>query len=291
MRRAILLLLILGACTPDFDEVWEVQDLRILAIQAEPPEVLISLDAPTIPQVAIQPLVVDPTLPQDASLEWELWACPEEEELCKDEATRELVHRQSSPLSEIGASFTPSRELLTRALELDPFGGLGGVPILLDLRVEGPTHTALGIKRVVYGLPDPPEKTANRNPDVAEVTADGQPIQEPLHVEPDQVTTLLPRPAADAREAYVVRTFEGSTRELEEFLSYRYYTTAGELSHAITGGKPNAFVDDAKVTDVSADWTAPPLQQQATIWIVVHDDRGGVGWSSISATIDGDAVP
>ena len=85
MKRVLILLLAVG-CTPDFDDETTVQDLRVLGISAEPPEVLfnggpvsqqpelcpraevlaalaqeVSMNLPTsMPVVTLRPLVVDP---------------------------------------------------------------------------------------------------------------------------------------------------------------------------------------------------------------------------------------
>jgi hypothetical protein len=86
MRRSRVLALVvaLGGCTPDFDDPTTVKDLRLLAIAADTPEVIVdlprlSLDGisrpedlaallaelsarlpPTFPPITLQPLVVDP---------------------------------------------------------------------------------------------------------------------------------------------------------------------------------------------------------------------------------------
>ena len=87
----------------------------------------------------------------------------------------------------------------------------------------------------------------------------------------------MPRP--EAQETYVVRTFDGGTKEVTEYLSYSFFTTAGELSDARTGGRPSPFVTIRKVDDLTSELT-PTEPGPGVLWIVVHDDRGGVGWQS-----------
>ncbi|HXU83548.1 MAG TPA: hypothetical protein VN914_19280 [Polyangia bacterium] len=86
MRRLFALVALLAGCTPDFDNETTVQDLRVLGVSAEPPEVLLDggpismqpelcptadiLQAlatelamhvpPTLPTMTLRPLVVDP---------------------------------------------------------------------------------------------------------------------------------------------------------------------------------------------------------------------------------------
>ena len=85
MKRVLVLLLAIG-CTPDFDDESTVKDLRVLGINADPPEILftggplsqqdelcpraevlsalaqeVSMNLPTsMPVVTLRPLVVDP---------------------------------------------------------------------------------------------------------------------------------------------------------------------------------------------------------------------------------------
>lgn len=60
MRRALPLLLLLAACGPDFQPSSSVQKLRLLAVQAEPPEIG-PAGAPGVPEAArIASLVADP---------------------------------------------------------------------------------------------------------------------------------------------------------------------------------------------------------------------------------------
>lgn len=336
------LVLAASGCTPDFDEVWQVKDLRILALQADPPEVLAATLALVAPKVTLSALVVDPSDP-GRTVSWELWACPpasfsgtgsnSRSTSCEAATTRELIARKKSKLDQITAELTPTPELLTAALQADPGKGFGGVPLLVELRIDddkaGPVQA---VKRVVYGLALPlsiealtqgkgiklppaadgawagacraaaPEcdkgleclqsrclKRPNRNPAVSSITVDKQALGSGWNVVADEELELLPAPASGDKEPYVVQTFSGGTKQLEEYLTWRFYTTSGLLSHANTGGKPSPIVDKKKVDDITSTWTPADLSkqssQQATLWIVVQDDRGGVGWTSLSAQV------
>ena len=72
------------------------------------------------------------------------------------------------------------------------------------------------------------------------------------------------------------------------FISYSFFVTTGKLSDATTGGKPVPFVTNNKLTDLSSDWTPAALPEGiggAAVWIVVHDDRGGVGWTALQPSV------
>jgi hypothetical protein len=110
----------------------------------------------------------------------------------------------------------------------------------------------------------------------------------------EEAITLDPVSPKTDKEPYITDTLLKDTKELEEFLSYAFFVTAGELSHARTGGKPSLFVDLKKADDLTSEWTpedpatsdANPTAASPQIWIVVRDDRGGVGWTSLSAGVD-----
>lgn len=299
LRRSCLALAALGAaaCTPDFDKIWQVEDLRLLAIRAEPPEVLVPAELlllpGAIPSVRVDALVVDPRDPQ-ATVRWQAIACTPEEDRCdEDAALRRRVHPREetgaewaiSTVDRIGFDFQLDLELAGAALAADPFKGYGGLPIVIELRILG-DEEVVGIKRLVYGIVDPPEKRPNQNPRLAAVKSNDAAIPASWVVNKESAQVLLPEAEPGAKEPYVVRTFEGGTRELEEYLSYAFYVTAGELSHAQTGGEPTAVVVNKKVDDITSEWSTPLEPGTERVWVVVRDDRGGVGWQSFVAQIE-----
>jgi hypothetical protein len=290
-RRArcswLLFALLATSCTPDFDQIWQVKDLRILAIRAEPSEV-IQPEGTAFPPVHIDALVVDPLAPSDALFDWKLYACTAEDVRCDAAQRQVLVREGRSPLDQIAVALTLDATSYQAAKDADPLHGFGGVPVMVELQVGRDGYFARAIKRLVYGTPVPPEKTPNANPVIAQVTVDQVVVPQPWTATVGQRVKLLPSPEATAKEKYWVATFTGGKRELEEYLSYSFFTTAGKLSDGATGGKPIPFVTNAKLTDLSSDWTPAALPEgirSAVIWIVVHDDRGGVGWVTLPAVL------
>ena len=116
---------------------------------------------------------------------------------------------------------------------------------------------------------------------------------------------VLPKPDpvfGDDQEVYVVGsrvpTYDEAAQSfqytfvLKENLTFFFFATEGSWSHDSTGGAPSRFFVDKKVKEISSRWTPPSLDQEgdpetkdANLWVVVHDDRGGVGWISIKAKI------
>jgi len=279
VRLALPFLLLMAGCTPDFDEIWQVKDLRILAIRSTPPEVLVPLGVTEFPAVRIDALIVDPQAPAGAIFDWELWACTADETRCEIADRQVLVRRGQAPLEGIAADFTLDSALAQAALEADPLKGFGGVAVMVELRVGREGLEARAVKRVVYGYPIPPQKTANSNPSFKRMMADGEEVFPPLVVEPNRQVKLLPESSAEAKEKYWVATYTGGSRELTEYLSYAFFVTSGRLSDPVTGGKPSPFVQKTDLEDLSVEWTPTALGED-TVWVVVHDDRGGVGWTS-----------
>jgi hypothetical protein len=329
-RSALLLLFFgLAACTPDFEQIWLVKDLRILGLQADPPEVLVPIDAQyppaTFPTVHVSGLVVDPPEAASVTVRWELWACSQDslrasgmnaggtlsDSVRCDTASRsQQVANGTSALSAISADFTLDRDLYSAALAADVYKigpiALGGVPVVLDLQVTSDTvGFDRAIKRVVYGNPLPLLKTANVNPHLDKVLVDDV-DQSSLQVKVGQTVKLLPVPMADAAEGYWVATFKGlcskdsdcedgqagtqcvsgiCSRHLTEYLSYAFFTTAGTLSDATTGGKPSPFINNKKIADPSSSWAAPSTPGKAQLWVVIRDDRGGLSWKTLQAEV------
>lgn len=342
-RRALLGLLAAlplvaaAACTPDFEESWDVRDLRFLALQAEPPELLyrelpvalLSADedevAPVAP-VRLRALAVDPRDPA-REIAWELWACTPEATGCAEAERRwpvarvaegacqvlpedAAVPRQEARLDALGCDFVPTLALLRASLEADPYRGFGGVPLMVELRLLEGSQPVSVHKRLVYTVPlpyspVPASKEANRNPELAAIEIDGESwslerlATESPRFPPAAERELLPVPAPEAKERYWVVT-TGSPgapadlgrppgeAQLEEILSYEFYTTAGAFSSGRTGGSGSAFFTDKKVADPSSTWTAPAAALSAPVrfWIVIRDDRGGSSWVSFEASVE-----
>lgn len=282
------------ACTPDFDSVTVVKDLRILAIRATPPELLVPLGATNFGSVHIDALVLDPRKPNQR-FDWELWLCSAEENRCDDAALQTQAAAGNSKLDAIETDFQITEEDYLAALDADIFQGFGGVPVIFELRIEDPDGpSVLGIKRMVYGNFLPAEKQPNKNPSLVQIKLDGEDnpntADQPVDVESCQALNLLPVPQDDAKETYLAATFSDPFNgvELEEFLTYSFYSDQGGLSRPQTGGKGSTFVDVKSVDDPSSEWSRclpsglKPDPEVSTIWVIVRDDRGGVGWQSLT---------
>jgi hypothetical protein len=284
-----------SACTPDFDPVWLVKDLRILAIRADPPEVIGPASATAFPPIRIDALAVNPQDPA-ATYAWELWGCSAEKTNCDEAVYRTRLHQETSTLAQISRDVQISDELYQQALQADLFQGFGGVPLMVELKIfQGSGPTVRGVKRLVFGLEIPLGKTANVNPTLDEIRLDETPFASTVRVSDCEDRELLPVPSEAAREPYLVSTFSDPLQgeQLVEYLSYAFFASTGSLTHGETGGKPTVFVTEQKKIDVSSAWT-PPCDDQGRlsaeddrvqIWVVIRDDRGGVSWRELELEI------
>jgi hypothetical protein len=181
------------------------------------------------------------------------------------------------------------------ALQLAQDGGVAdggalppqGIPVLVGFRATAPAHMLpdggppgadggdlqlfQGLTTVIARGPGAP---TNRNPVIAkllmgtaEIAADGS------STAPASTTQrLTPLPAADAKDPA-----DGGL----EALGYSFFATAGSISSL----RSTDTTATGQPADTTVDWTTPASAQQAGLWVVVRDGRGGVGWIARSVQV------
>lgn len=289
--------LLLSCGTGSVDRPSWVHDLRILAIRAEPPEVMIDPLAPALPPaIQLEALVIDPA-GAGRPLTWNWRACVEgeanlgnartgEESGCPTDASLELNATGET------ATFSPSLDYLLAAQRKDSFRGFGGMRILIQLDVTAGEETVRTVKRLIYNAPIVAGMAANVNPQLLGdgLLLDGQPwaaATVPCMAR-DRPYLIKPVPAPASIEDYVVPTFELTPRALKEAWRYWWFTTAGRLNGQ-TGGAMLGTADENNATEWRA--TSRDPEGPATFWMVVRDGRGGVAWVRRNATIAATCAP
>jgi hypothetical protein len=304
--RALALLVLAGvaACGGDFDDPTIVYDLRVLGMQAEPPEVVVDVDLqhPDLSQIDLPPvtftvLVADPG--EARRLSWTMTACARNRDgLCFGDPTDQEFASGTADDPEmpggaqISGSLVPSFPLLMAALEADDLHGAAGIPIHVELRIEpeGGGEVAYAYKREFYTPRIPEERQANRNPAIHDLTVDEvslpagrcqDPATAPLVVAPGGEIELMPLATEDSEETFVLPTEDGGVREFTESIEWSWYVTAGSLSDGDTGGSNPIDRDPPDENH----WTAPEGDALAelpdgrvTLWLVQRDRRGGMSW-------------
>jgi hypothetical protein len=288
MRGVAILLLACAACATDLEKQSEVVKLRVLAVRADPAELVVS-DGGLPPRTTFTALAVEPS-GAPASVRYAL---------CTDQSptpspTLDCPGAQGVDLPRAGETsavldlgdprFLPV--LFASADGGTPdAGGLlqEGVAVVVGFEATAPAHTEPdggpagadgGPLQIVRGyttvVVHDDSRPANRNPDLAAVrigpdggvdlAADGA-----TTVPAGTVQRLAPVPAPGAKE---------ETPAGPEKLGYSFFATAGSLS-SLRSTDTTATGDPA---DTFVDWTTPALPGPARIWVVVRDGRGGTGW-------------
>ncbi|HTO95490.1 MAG TPA: hypothetical protein VMK66_00485 [Myxococcales bacterium] len=274
--RALAFLLLAAACTPDFDSVSDVKDLRVLAIQADPPEALFDADAGTADALAVRVLAVDPR--QDGGVQSaHLDVCgPTDSGRC-DQGP--IFDAGTVPLAFTFPPFDP-RQVLGN----DELGAYNGIRVQLSFTVDGglpgdPVHAA---KTVIYSPVDAPWLTApdcsrNHNPSLTDVRLTIEGADAGLLADAGlQVGTeygMRPVLAPGAQEAYCALDLRGNLVRLTEQAHYSFFTGPGGEFDNDTADEP---LDGGAPPDGLARFT--PHADAGTIWIVVRDGRGGESW-------------
>jgi hypothetical protein len=285
MVRLVACVVLLGACDAGFADPSIVVDLRVLAVRTDPAEVVVDFDPAnptgvTFPTVTVRALVIDPA---SARHGYRFTACPKQRDLrCDGEVLPHLVFGEGvaeAGQEEITASLDVTLDLLQGAIDEDPFGGFGGVPVNLELRIvaEGGDESAAVYagKQMVYAPRLPAERTPNQNPTFAHMTLDGAAFDGCATLAPGREVKLEPIEPDGVRETYVVPTLDGGERMFAENLRYAWLATAGEFSSGNSGGPIDLFGNQPPLW---TKWTAPEDEMRVRLWVVQRDERGGTFW-------------
>jgi hypothetical protein len=284
---AILLVPCAVACTPDFAAPSDVTDLRVLAVQAEPPEA--QFDGGVEPvQVNVNILAVDPR--NQAPIEVRAQLCaPTDSRRCD----------QGQPISDVSdaglsTALALSSPFLVSAAQRDDLNGFGGIRVQYSFSIENgdPEGPVYGSKLLLFS---PAGGTPNRNPAVIglRLTRDGIPyggsdpspgdtIELPSEIE----LGLLPLIPTDICEEYVTTDFRGNQVSLTEQPRYSFFVTPGAEIGVDTADEP---LDGVPPPDGLSRVTAH--SGEGTLWIVVRDGRGGESWARFQWKATPEAKP
>jgi hypothetical protein len=317
MRRLALLTCAVALGCGEFETPSIVLDLRILGVQAEPPEIVSPFDpddptAVELDDVELCALFADPT--RSRRLRWNMVACaPRSSRRC-DSVTRPWVDIGSGTIEDPEEAGEPQAAcgtlaasagllaVLQDAIENDSFSGFGGIPVQVELWVHGEDESfadaQFGTKRVLYSPEIPAGRVANTNPHLDGLTVEREGVTPdpedpellplgrcrdvaPLVAAPGERITITPVEPEGVREDYVVPTLDGGSREFTENLTYSWYATAGAWNREESGG-PKDVVGNEPPLDSTFTAPADPAVVgdglEVPLWIVQRDERGGQAW-------------
>ena len=291
-----LLFLLFAACQDPLDPQSRVSKLRILAVRADPAELVLDADA-GLPQTTLTALAVNPAgaapttsyalckvltgvpsadLPCPGSAGIDLpGAGPNAARLDFNDPTLQAIAIQLSvtgggavDAGGIQAQLAQGIPLVIGFNSTAPAGGFpdGGPP-----GFAGGPQELLGFTTIT--LRSFSARPVNQNPSIDSIqlmAVDGGsaidlPAGNSFTLRAGQQVKLIPVPAANAKER-----IDGGL----ETLGYSFFVTDGELS-ALRSADTTAT---GEPSDTSVDWTAPLLPGTVQLWVVVRDGRGGVGW-------------
>jgi hypothetical protein len=296
--RLLSVTLALAGCSSDFAPYSSLDQLRILAIAAEPATPMAG-EIATFSALTYAPVGESPTLHWSwcpvAAAASDNYACP------LDQAAAELLFAPyldasaGLPSLDLGYATTaalanpfPTQALanlcatglaspiLSRGLDCD-----GGYPITVVLD----TNTASASLRAgfVLRLPASDPAEINHNPSLAGLQLASLPLLEPLsavRIAPGATVDLRAGVPATAAELRSIPPSEGLPGQRLERLTMSWFASAGEVDKART-----SFIDGVATLDEMASnrFTAPKVESWpgdglVTIAAVLRDDRGGAGW-------------
>jgi hypothetical protein len=176
-------------CSFGFQTPGIILDRRILAIQAEPPEVIVQPSMPAQPTIALQALVVDPNdtgAPQP--IEWRLCqpdlvsgpfasvaAYDPSTERCTESSNANLITSGQSPLASLTTSFQVPQDTILEALGFVMAGLDTWAPVQVQLKVSGTADPLYGTKQMVVSSPGPGDRQPNHNPHLTALLFDNEP--------------------------------------------------------------------------------------------------------------------
>ncbi|MFT4977643.1 MAG: hypothetical protein ACI8S6_003550 [Myxococcota bacterium] len=278
----LYLSLLAGCLSLDLAESWQLDRLRILAVQAEPAE----------PQpgelVSFQSLVY---LPPDLTLEGVVWfAClPEgaDEFGCSlDESVLDSLDPEDPDLEALAEAgfigfepfLPPTWVAPADALEgLDDIAAQEGVSALINLSAlpadaEDDGDVELAYKR----LPISQALTPNHNPAVTSLLVDGEPLSDGVLVTSQSSTHALePVLSVESIEVYTYTAIDGAQEERTEEPYFTWYTEGGTFDQTFS---LHPYSD--------VEWTAPAEPFEGTVVVTVRDRRGGMAWASLRVIVE-----
>lgn len=293
---AALALLVPGCAAAELSQTWQLDRLRVLAIQAEPAEVqpgettrLRGLVYAPIGQAVTAQIWFGclPTAADDFGCAVDTGAL---------EAFAELDPATATP-EELAAALAAAQDAGLIGLEpllppqwtapLDALDGLSdaeaeeGVSAIMNLTVTAADQSAgeEDLELVYKRVPVSRAATPNNNPLLIGLAVDGDlrhPDAETLVVRPGEEVELEPILSPDTIEDYQYRNTDGALEARTEEPYFTWYAEGGSFEQAIS-----LYPDSAR------PWTAPEsVGFEGVIAVVVRDRRGGMDWTQLKFRVE-----
>ena len=283
MRSAIpaFVFVVIAGCSNNLPKQSIIDKLRVLAVQANPAELVVG---DSLPAVTLTALAVEPS-GAPIELRWAL--CPLPANL-PPPASLDCPGSYGIQLTQDGngvalldladPSTQPFWDVLYRTADGTPLTDEQRASTLAagTTAVAGFSATAGGEE--LDGFAQVPLRSAgapiNHNPSLVgllvngtELPADGFGV-----LAAGVKVRLEPVPASDAKE---------DTGQGLEALNFTFFATDGDISSLRSTDQTST----GEPADPSIDYTAPSTIGSVQLWVVIRDGRGGVGWITRTAQV------
>ena len=275
-----------AACTPNFAAASDVSDLRVLAVEADPPEA--QYDATTADPVHVRILAVDPARSGAfALMKWNVCAPTDSRRCLNGPIVPQAAGSQTRQGgTEFSADIFVPAQLVGALVGNDKLGGFGGTfrgQFSFSVEDGDPNGPVFADKVLTYSKRG---TVPNHNPTLIgiDLSLTGQATQRLAPGEAVRVALgvqygIRPVLAADAREEYDTTDLHGNPVHLKEDPNYAFFTTPGGEFDRDTASEP---IDGVAPAEGFTRFDAfEPSGQGSTLWIVVRDGRGGESWISM----------
>lgn len=318
-RASVIAALLVAACTPPWSPATVVEDLRVLAVKASPPEVKPGQPA------QIEALLLDPSRPGEKSSTLWFGCAPDPFNLGRGPCSQTTALGDPSALfgsgslpegvSIIGfndrAAYGAPKGLFDVLSADDPVRQSGTVGQVIGLSVAEDvpiTSTPEQLRDVFARVQDKSLKSLltifrvrvsenaapNRNPEIDWFGVDGQPhpVGGTVTVKPAQKVSLRIGATPESFETY--QQASPSTGELQdkvEQVVVAWYSSFGRFEPdrlSLTSDVPEVFTAPG---DPETPEDPVPQNRNGTIWAVARDSRGGVGWASFPLLVCDVSLP
>ena len=205
-------------------------------------------------------------------------------------------------------------DVVAASMEADAIGGIFGAAVWIRGEVSGEEGDEIFLKAVIVTPDLIGEREENSNPQIIEILEGEKDeelplpavLGEPVQLEVDTKYRLLPFVPEEARETYVVLSFDinfedlskgvdqqdlidtGQAEEITEELVVNFYSTCGTFLEDSKSEAINPILEteeDKKDKSLFGTWYSPPEPEDCSLWFVVDDGRGGVGWYQLDVSV------
>jgi hypothetical protein len=293
-----------------------VHDLRVLATQMDPPEIMItppkqvgcfglfgSLAGAFGGDAGVQSLL--PILPylQPVKMTWlledpdgggrdidyQISACASENDVtCTGDGGFKVLTQGTTKPGELKFSDALATEqfddggfLLFNVLEQDTYKGLGGIRVPVVIHVKAGAEEVYSQKLMIYSCQIFPDMKANVQPILPGVTIRGEEWKAgvpKLIKGSDGPPRIEPMDFTSLEEDYVVPSFQLTEVHLHESWKVSYEATVGRFAPGTTGGTDFTGTTDLQITDWRPGNDGGIAEQDVGFWFIVRDGRGGESW-------------